>query len=73
MSQNSLHSYETHRLIQISLLIAIKAVLCNAYCNCSEINVLPFHDFTLLQNSMTEEHSALITIFCGCLKVMINS
>lgn len=69
MSQNPLHSYETHRLIKISLLIAIKAVLCDVYCNCSETNELPFHDFTLLQNSLTEEHSALITIFYRCLKL----
>lgn len=62
MSQNPLHSYETHRLIPIILLIAIKAVLCDAYRNCSETNVLPFDESTL-QNSLTAEHSALITIF----------
>lgn len=44
MSQNPLHSYETHRLIQISLLIAIKAVICNGYRDRSETYVLLSQD-----------------------------
>lgn len=69
MSQNPLHSYETHRLVQISLLIAIKAVICDGYRNRSETYVLLSQDSKLLQNFLTVEHSALLTNFYGCLRL----
>jgi len=71
MSQNPLHSYETHILIQINLLIAIKAVICDVYRNCSETNVLPSHDSTLLQNPLLR-NTLHFNKFLGLFKVIIN-
>jgi hypothetical protein len=69
MSQNPLHSYETHRLIQISLLIAIKAVIRDGYRNCSETYVLLSQDSKLLQNSLPVETLCTFNKFLWLLKV----